>query len=127
MVIELTGVPFRQFDVTCPRPLARLEAEGESLISLPAKPGNVIEGRYNYYQTFHGRKLAQGYVTNLALTPRLGIQTLSADDLLLHYFGRENSMFSFVAYAEEDPAAPDRRAKGSPRWSRGLPLQRCWR
>lgn len=46
-----------------------------------------------------------------SLTPRAGVQTLSADDLINYYLHAGSSRFSFLFYAEEDPARDDHRAR----------------
>lgn len=81
IMVETTGIPFARFAYDCPSYLADLAASGmgpsskiKSLIHLPAHPGSGIEGRYNYFQTFHGKKIPQGYVTSTALVDSVRIQ-----------------------------------------------------
>lgn len=70
IMLEITGIPFKRFDYRVPSYLSDLAgfSEVRSLIHLPSFPGPNIEGRYNYFQTFHEKKMPQGYVTSLALT-----------------------------------------------------------
>jgi len=75
VMVEMTGIPFRQFTYDCPAYLAGLgtspgnesTSKIQSIVHLPADPGSGIEGRYNFFQTFHHRKIAQGYVTSFAI------------------------------------------------------------
>ena len=50
------------------------------------------------YRAFHARG-----DLNLALTPRMGSQTLSADDIVHYFLGAEHRPFEFVLLAEKDP------------------------
>jgi hypothetical protein len=79
IMVETTGIPFAQFSYKCPSYLANLgrssevdsKSEIKSLVNLPARPGSGIEARYDYFQTFNSIKMAQGYVTSLAMTGSL--------------------------------------------------------
>ena len=70
IAIELTAVPFERFDDTTSRLLERVAADKDirSVVELPALPGHVSEGRYILSQVIHGKKLPQGYTTDLAMT-----------------------------------------------------------
>jgi hypothetical protein len=71
LAIELSGVPFSRYEVPCPSFAEELrEARGvHALLEVPFfYAGAVKQARYTYCQTFHERKLPQGYVTNLAVT-----------------------------------------------------------
>ena len=70
IAIELTAVPFARFDDTTSPLLERLAADTaiDAVVELPALPGHVSEGRYLLSQVVHGKKLAQGYTTDLAMT-----------------------------------------------------------
>jgi hypothetical protein len=70
VMIELSCVPLKRFSYDCPPYLAGLSrsSDAESLLHIPPAPGTSIEGRYNFYQIFHEKKIPQGYTTNLALT-----------------------------------------------------------
>ena len=77
--LERAGVPFGRFDVPVPQYLAAL-AKDESihtLVHLPPAPRRPTEGRYNFLQTFHEKKIPQGYVTSLALSARHRRQAVS--------------------------------------------------
>ncbi|MFH1313226.1 MAG: hypothetical protein ABIJ00_08360 [Candidatus Eisenbacteria bacterium] len=83
IVVETTGIPFRQFAYECPAYLAGLGApsgfdpapEIRSLVHLPVMPGQGTEGRYNYFQTFHHKRIPQGYVTSLAIADSMRVRS----------------------------------------------------
>jgi hypothetical protein len=70
--LELSAAPLRNFTQRCSPYFAELAKDPgvAALMELPPA-GGPIEGRYNLCQTIHGKKIPQGYVTNLAITSRL--------------------------------------------------------
>jgi len=72
IMIETTGIPFARFTYEAPSYLKNLSTSSEiqTLIHLPAAVRVYnLNGRYMFFQTFHQKKMPQGYVANLALTP----------------------------------------------------------
>jgi hypothetical protein len=70
VALELTGAPFRTFADGCSPYLSRLaESPSEqTLIELPVyRASSFLNGRYDFCQTFHEKKIPQGYVTALAV------------------------------------------------------------
>ena len=43
---------------------------------------------------------------DFSLVSRMGIKTLSADDIITHHFATDTRLFDVVAYAEENPDSP---------------------
>ena len=84
-MIETTGVPFARFTYECPSYLKNLSASSEvkALIHLPtaSSPFYNMNGRYMFFQTFHQKKIPQGYVANLALTPENNSQITRMEQL----------------------------------------------
>lgn len=70
IALELTGVPFRTFSDACSPYLSRLARSPavRTLVELPVYPASSFyNGRYDFCQTFHEKKIPQGYVTALAV------------------------------------------------------------
>jgi len=70
LAVELTGVPFQRFEYPV-SPYFEGVAYAEdvsALIHIPPNPSTALEGRYDYAQTIHRKRMPQGYTTNLALT-----------------------------------------------------------
>ncbi len=82
---ELTGVPFRRFEIVTPPGLAVLREDPgvTAVMELPPEQRHLMNARTNYYQTVHGKKTTLGYTTSTALTP-LHDERLNAL-LNLHY------------------------------------------
>lgn len=72
VVLEFNGSPLRQFPYPCSPYLSQIAADPQtgSIIEIPASTGPYA-ARYNRCQTVHGKKIPQGYVTNLAMTSEL--------------------------------------------------------
>lgn len=70
-MLELTGVPFQRFTLPTSANMAVLrdDARVKAVMELPPMPLHVMNGRYDYYQTLHGKKTTLGYTTSIALTP----------------------------------------------------------
>jgi hypothetical protein len=80
VTLELTGVPFRTFSDGCSPYLSRLaESPAEqTLVELPAyRASSFYNGRYDFCQTFHEKKIPQGYVTALAVPRATARESLS--------------------------------------------------
>jgi hypothetical protein len=76
IALELTGVPFRTFSDACSPYLSRLAQSPaeQTLVELPVYPASSFyNGRYDFCQTFHEKKIPQGYVTALAV-PRAAVR-----------------------------------------------------
>jgi hypothetical protein len=72
VMLEFSGAPLRRFAYRCSPLFAELARDPgvETLIELPLSTGHYA-GRFNYCQTLHEKKIPEGYVTNLAMTPEL--------------------------------------------------------
>ena len=70
ILAETCGAPYEIFKATTSPLLERLAADAdvESIVDLPAWPGRGQEGCYLLAQVTHGKRIPQGYTTNLALT-----------------------------------------------------------
>ena len=69
MMLELTGAPFERYDLPVPEKFYEL-AKDESvtgILELPVMKIDVQNARYNYFQTVHGKDIALGYCTALAI------------------------------------------------------------
>ncbi len=94
------------------RPRLTTEEMGESLMAIFRLLGSGYDFKFDFndgtfqccteviYRAFHAR----GEV-DLALTPRMGSQTLSADDIVDYYLTAEHRPFEFVLLAEGEPGS----------------------
>jgi hypothetical protein len=72
IALELACVPLQMFQPECSGYYSTLAEthEVEALIELPVHVApSFLDGRYNFCQTLHGKKIPQGYTTVLAVTP----------------------------------------------------------
>lgn len=72
IALELTCVPLRMFQPRCSGYFSTLanDPETTTLVELPAHVApSYLDGRYNFCQTVHGKKIPQGYTTVLAVSP----------------------------------------------------------
>jgi hypothetical protein len=73
IITETTGIPFSRFTYESPFYLKDLAASSEvtSLLHVPSVPSGYYNknGRYMFFQTLHEKKIPQGYITSLAVTP----------------------------------------------------------
>jgi hypothetical protein len=82
--LELSAAPLRSFAQRCSPYFTEIASDPgvDALMELPPA-GGPIEGRYNLCQTIHGKKIPQGYVTNLAVTSRLESEVTAWHESLL--------------------------------------------
>jgi hypothetical protein len=76
--LELSAAPLRSFAYRCSPYFAELARDPgvAALMELPPS-GGPVGARYNLCQTVHGKKIPQGYVTNLAVTRQLEGEVLA--------------------------------------------------
>lgn len=90
-MVELTGVPFARFTLERPEQFAALRADpSTAVLELPPMPLHVMNGRYDYYQTLHGKKTTLGYTTSLALQPVHDERLMRLANLYLEYISQRN-------------------------------------
>ena len=72
IMVELTGVPFARFDYRPPKYMSALAEQDDvdSVLQLPPMDLDVLNARYVYYQTVHGKKDPLGYSTAFATDER---------------------------------------------------------
>jgi hypothetical protein len=70
LAVELSGVPFQRFEYPVSPYFEGVASAKDisALIHIPPNPSTALEGRYDYAQTIHRKRMPQGYTTNLALT-----------------------------------------------------------
>lgn len=107
---ELTGVPFRRFDVrTSPGlEVLRDDPEVHAVMELPVEQRHLMNARTNYYQTLHHKKTTLGYTTSTAVTPlhderlnallNLHVQFVLGKNRLLPRFAAELGVQRIVHY-----------------------------
>lgn len=98
---ELTGVPFRRFDIRTSPGLEVLRDDRDvtAVMELPPEQRHLMNARTNYYQTLHGKKTTLGYTTSTAVT-RLHDQRLNTL-LNLHHqfvFGESRELVRLAAH-----------------------------
>jgi hypothetical protein len=89
---ELCGAPFERFTVPTSPYLDALrdDASVTSVMDLPPMPLHVMNGRYDYYQTLHEKKITLGYTTSIALTPHHDQRLLQLANHYLEYINERN-------------------------------------
>lgn len=99
------------------RPLINEAERTEFLAGVFAYVGDPYDFRFDFADASRQvcteviyRALNEKSGINFELTPRAGHPTLSADDIVLYHFATPGH-FEIMAYAEEDPAYSDHRAR----------------
>ena len=87
LMVELTGVPFGRYETKASPYLAELarDASVTAVMDLPPMNIHVANGRYDYYQTLHGKKSTLGYTTSLAVTARHDERVETLSNLYLQF------------------------------------------
>lgn len=98
--LELSAAPLRSFAHRCSPYFAELAKDPavDALMELPPSRGPV-GARYNLCQTVHGKKIPEGYVTNLALTRELEGEVLAWNQSLTRLL--QHGEDAFVQRLEE--------------------------
>jgi hypothetical protein len=110
-MLELNAVPFGRyrtrttpyFDTLARDPTIEAVMDLPTISMFPAGPTDgdmrqvvlvhVANGRYNYYQTLHGKKTTLGYTTSLAVTAMHDQRLEALSNLYLLFLREENRAF----------------------------------
>lgn len=105
MMVELTGVPFKRFELPIPKHFEELAKEDDvdSILELPVMKIDVQNARYNYFQTVHEKAISLGYCTALALEKRHNHQMqILANGYLYWVLGTNEMLPKWIAEKDFD-------------------------
>jgi hypothetical protein len=99
LMLELTGAPFGRFTIPTSSGFELLKNDPNvtAVMDMPAMIVHVMNGRFDYYQTLHEKKITLGYTTSIALQPEHDQRLMQLVNLYLEYLHERNRALPRVA------------------------------
>jgi hypothetical protein len=96
---ELCAVPIGRFTLPVASEFTALREDRSitAVMELPAALLHTMNGRYDYYQTLHGKKTTLGYTTSIALTPLHDRRLETIGNLYLQFIQEQNRVLPRLA------------------------------